>query len=454
MNRSKNIQVKVGIILICLILAGLLFPPASSRGAEQNNPEGIGNNLVYLPVLRRPFLFNTSLVSVASDGTQGNNLSGIPAISVDGRYVAFASLASNLVSGDTNGYQDIFVHDLQTKQTTRVSVASDGTQGNGRSGYHPWCSISGDGRYVAFASDANNLVSGDNNDAHDVFVHDRQTGQTTRISIATNGTQSNADSWGPSISADGRYVAFTSYASNLSNGDTNNERDAFVHDRQTGQTNRVSIASDGTQGNDFSAGTFISADGRYVAFNSQASNLVSGDTNGQLDVFVHDRQTGQTSRISVASDGTQGNHSSFFPSLSTDGRYVAFISQASNLVNGDTNNQWDIFVHDQQMGQTSRVSVDSNGVQFGDSSQDPSISANGRYVAFRFNSWDIYLHDRQTGQTSRVSVNSQGIPGNGQSEYPAISGDGRYVAFFSLATNLVHGGTSSIGHVFVYDRGE
>ena len=145
---------------------------------------------------------------------------------------------------------------------------------------------------------------------------------------------------------------------------------------------------------------------------------------------------------------------SFYSAVSADGRYVAFTSQDSNLVSGDTNNEWDIFVHDRQMGQTSRVSVDSNGAQFNDGSEDPAISANGRYVAFKFNSWDIYVHDQQTGQTISVSVDSQGIPGNGQSENPAISGDGRYVAFFSLARNLVHGGTSGDGHVFVYDRGE
>ena len=287
----------------------------------------------------------TTRVSVASDGSQGNDSSLGSSISTDGRYVAFESEASNLVSVDTNETGDVFVHDRHTGQTTRVSVASDGTQGNSDSGSP---SISADGRYVAFTSDASNLVSGDMNGVYDVFVHDRQSGQTTRLSLASDGTQGNVESMWPSISADGRYVAFASAASNLVSGDTNESYDIFVHDRQTGQTTRVSLASDGTQGDyDSSLPPSISADGRYVAFASLASNLVSGDTNGVYDVFVHDRQTGQTTRLSVASDGTQGDDSSyFFYSISADGRYVAFSSTATNLVSGDTNDFGDVFVRD------------------------------------------------------------------------------------------------------------
>jgi Tol biopolymer transport system component len=270
-------------------------------------------------------------------------LMGYPSISADGRYVAFASGASNLVPGDTNGWADVFVHDQQTGQTSLVSVAADGMQGNGGS-WGP--SISADGRYVAFTSEASNLVPGDANGVQDVFVHDRETEQTSRVSLAADGTEGNSHSAGPSMSADGRYVAFRSWASNLVPGDTNGMLDIFIHDRQTGQTSRVSVATDGTEGNSHSAGPSISADGRYVAFISEASNLVPGDTNGQQDIFVHDRQTGQTSRVSVAADGTQGNGGSYWPSISANGRYVAFMSEASNLVPGDTNGQQDVFVHD------------------------------------------------------------------------------------------------------------
>jgi Tol biopolymer transport system component len=399
-------------------------------------------------------------VSVASDGTQGNGASALPSISADGRYVAFLSGASNLVPGDTNGVDDVFVHDRLTGQTTRVSVASDGTEGNGHS-ESP--SISADGRYVAFASYASNLVPGDTNGVMDVFVHDRLTGQTTRVSVASDGTQGNGESRYPSISADGRYVAFMSYASNLVPGDTNGVMDVFVHDRLTGQTTRVSVASDGTQGNGDSVSPSISADGRYVAFMSYAYNLVPGDTNGKADVFVHDRLTGQTTRVSVASDGTQGNDGSGGASISANGRYVAFVSGASNLVPGDTNGVDDVFVHDRLTGQTTRVSVASDGTQGNGDSWWPSISADGRYVAFMSwasnlvpgdtnGTWDVFVHDRLTGQTTRVSVASDGTEGNSDSIYPSISADGRYVAFQSWASNLIPRDTNGAWDVFVVVR--
>jgi len=396
-------------------------------------------------------------VSVASDGAQGNGDSFGGSISGDGRYIAFESRASNLVAGDTNGKQDIFVHDRQTGQTTRVSVASDGAQGNGDSGQ---AVISADGRFVGFYSLASNLVPGDTNGVEDVFVHDRLTGQTTRVSVASDGTQGNGPSWGPSISADGRFVAFESRASNLVPGDTNDTTDVFVHDRLTGQTMRVSVASDGREGNSYSWLARISADGRFVVFTSDASNLVPGDTNGTWDVFVHDRQTGQTTMVSVASDGTPGNGRSIGVSISGDGRFVAFESEASNLVAGDTNGTWDVFVHDRLTGQTTRVSVASDGAQGADSSSGGELSAHGRFVVFfSFASnlvpgdtnerMDVFVHDRQTGETTIVSVASDGAQGNANSSGAAISADGRFVVFTSKASNLVPGDTNGTWDVFV-----
>jgi len=347
----------------------------------------------------------TERVSVHSLGTQGNGQSWAPSISANGRYVAFHSLASNLGLGvDTYFGNDLFVHDRQTGMTELVNVDPLGAQGDG--GMYP--SISADGRYVAFASGASNLVPGDTNGFADIFVRDRQTGMTERVSVDSLGAQGNGNSEFSSISADGRYVALYSNASNLVPGDTNAYVDIFVHDRQTGVTERVSVGSLGAQGNHDSLNPSISADGRYVAFVSLASNLVPGDTNVEADVFVHDRQTGMTELTSVDSLGTQGNYRSLYPSISADGRYVAFVSWATNLVPGDTYGNYDVFVHDRQTGVTERVSVDSLGTQGGHDSLYPSISPDGGYVAFV--SWatnlvpgdtngngDIFVHDRWNG---------------------------------------------------------
>jgi len=404
----------------------------------------------------------TELISVASDGTQGNRESFSSSISADGRYIAFSSNASNLVNGDTNYYcdtnhdgsftdncTDVFVHDRVTGETTRVSVASDGTQGNGGS-YGPF--ISADGRYVAFPSQATNLVAGDSNGCEDIFVHDRETGQTTRVSVSSNGTQGDYASFYPTITADGRFVAFESWASNLVVDDTNGEIDVFVHDRITKVTTRFSVASDGTQGSGWYP--FISADGHYVAFASGSDNLVVGDTNNTSDIFVKDRVTGETTRISLASDGSQANDLSQNPSISGDGLYVAFESWATNLVLGDTNLLRDTFVHDRVTGETTRVSVASDGTQANGNPSNPIISTDGRYVAFE--SWasnlvvgdtnstnDIFVHDRVTGETSRLSVASDGTQGNNYSWYPSISADGRSVAYHSFADNLVVGDTNN-----------
>ena len=340
----------------------------------------------------------TTRVSVDSAGNPGNGDSGYAAISADSRYTAFSSSASNLVPGDTNGSRDIFVHDSQTGSTTRASVDSAGNQANGPSAIPE---ISADGRYIVFCSDASNLVPGDTNSYWDVFVYDRQTGATTRVSVSSGGNQGTYGGCcyfsGAVISADGRYVAFESGASNMVPGDTNGIPDIFVRDRQTGVTERVSVDSAGNQGNGYSWWAAISADGRYVAFYSEASNLVPGDTNGAPDVFVRDRQTGTTTRVSVDSAGNQANGSSAKPAMSADGRYTGFSSSASNLVPGDTNAVPDIFVHDSQTGTTTRVSVDSAGNQANQSSEDPAISADGRYVAFSSSAWNLVPGDTAYG---------------------------------------------------------
>ena len=325
----------------------------------------------------------TERVSVSSSGSQGNGGCYKPAISADGQVVAFSSKSTNLVSGDTNNVYDVFVHERASGVTLRVSVDSFGGQGNDASGILA-VSISEDGQIVEFESLASNLVSGDTNGNHDVFVHDRATGVTERVSVDSSGAQGNGDSYHSSITGDGRYVAFSSAAGNLVSGDTNGSYDVFVHDRVTGITERVSVDSTGAEGNQHS-GEFrvtISDDGQLVAFDSEASNLVPGDANGYLDIFVHDRGTGVTQRVSVDSTGAEGNGNNYDSAISAGGRFVAFQSLATNLVSGDTNATYDMFVHDLSTGDTERVSVDSNGAQADRDSWYPSISKDGSIVGF------------------------------------------------------------------------
>jgi len=450
MNAKKFYPRYLYSLIAILFFLELFTPSSSSIGAEP---------LDSLPAPLPSFGVKTLLLlSVASDGTQGNDDSYSPSISSDGRFVAFHSDASNLVPEDTNGWPDVFLHDRLTGVTEMVSVASDGTHGDSTS-KDP--SISADGRFVAFWSYAGNLVPVDTNVLADVFVHDRQIGETTRVSVTSTGEQSCGDH--PSISADGRFVAFQSICTNLVPHDNNYWSDVFVHDRQTGITEIVSVDSDGIQGNDVSSSPVISADGRFVAFESTSDNLVPEDTNAAKDLFVHDRQTGSTERVSVASDGTQSDDSCGYSacslSISADGRFVAFQSMASNLVPGDTNDWTDVFVHDRQTGETTRVSIGINGTQGNDASSNPLISADGRYVAFdsiasnlvpgdSVYNYDVFVHDRQTGVTTQVSVNIDGVEGNGYSQNPKISANMQWIAFRSNASNLVPGDTNGCLDIF------
>jgi hypothetical protein len=363
-----------------------LYPSLSASGLSVAF-ESRASNLVANDTNRRSDVFvhgvragGTKRVSVSTAGRQGNDDSRGGVISADGRFIAFYSWASNLVPGDTNGAVDIFVHQRATATTTRVSVGAAGTQANSDSLFP---ALSADGRYVAFDSAASNLVAGDTNGWDDIFVRDRQSGTTQRISVANDGAQSiGGTSARPAISADGRFVAFLSYATNLVPGDTNGSADIFVRDRVAGTTRRVSVASGGAQANASSFEAAISADGRFVAFNSEAANLVAGDTNGYQDVFVHELSTGQTERMSVASTGAEGNSHSQAATLSADGRFVAFHSSAANLVPNDTNGADDVFIRDRRADTTQRVSLTQTGGQSNGYSFYPTLSADAGLVAF------------------------------------------------------------------------
>jgi Tol biopolymer transport system component len=410
---------------------------------------------------------STELVSVSMNGAPSAGGAGHPSISADGRFVAFDSGAPDFVPGDTNGHTDIFVRDRLLGVTARVSVDSSGAQVFGDSRAP---AISADGRFVAFTSAATTLVPNDTNGKIDVFVHDMQTGATSRVNVDSAGREANGNT--PlgillAISGDGRYVAFQSDATNLVPGDTNGSTDAFVHDLLTGQTVRASVDSNGNQAMFGALAPAISADGRWVAFTSYSRDLVAGDTNGFFDTFVHDMQTGATTLVSVSSNGTQGNDNSFGPRISADGRYVSFPSYASNLVPGDTPGSYDVFVHDRMSGLTTRASVGVTGA-VGDGELDlHSFSADGRYVVFQSSAtnlvpfdtnlaFDFFVRDLQTGQTTRASVTTEGAQAGGDTGpmfFPAISADGRYVAFQSAAANLVSADTHGLINIFVRDRG-
>lgn len=407
----------------------------------------------------------TQRVSISNTERQANdasftNATSEPVISADGRYVVFTSRATNLVAGDT-GFEDVFVRDRVRGSTIRASVSSGGAEANGNSG-DP--SISADGRYVVFSSFATNLVPGDTNDTADVFLRDLASATTTRVSVSDTGRQANGISFEPSISADGRYVAFSSVATNLVAGDTNAEGDVFVRDRMAGRTTRVSVSNTERQATKLSGQPSISGDGRFVAFSSAAPNLVQADTNNSLDVFVRDRVGGTTVRVSVSGTGRQGNNASDTPAMSRGGHDVAFESLATNLVGGDTNRSSDVFVRDLRRSTTTRVSVSSSETQASLGSYEPSINADGRYVAFYSiapdliprdtnNTSDIFVRDRAAGTTTRVSVSSSEVQSNNSSSDPSLSASGRYVVFESDATNLVPGDTNNARDVFVRDRG-
>lgn len=401
-----------------------------------------------------------------------NGGSHLPSINADGRFVAFSSYASNPVAGDRNGVADVFVVDRSSGTTERVIGEQSFAQSSSPA-------ISDDGRFVAFETDASNPVGGDNNcrpgpPGHrvcsDVFVHDRETGGTERVNVSSRGGRANAGSGGPSISADGRLIAFWSDASNLVPGDTNRSRDVFIRDRLSGKTIRASVSSAGTQTNGPSDLCRVSADGRFVAFSSESSNLVPGDTNRNPDVFLHDRLSGKTTRVSVSTAGKQASAPSIEPSISADGRFVGFSSEASNLVPGDTNKLTDAFLRDLKTGTTERLSIAIAGAQANAFSRVTAISGDGRYVVFESaatnlapgaTNWcsdgvadypcpDVFVRNRATRATKLISA-GLGKPANGEGKWSAISADGRFVAFDSTASNLVAGDTNHDIDVFLRD---
>lgn len=405
-------------------------------------------------------------VNVSSSGVQamgGGVNSNESVISGNGRYIAFNSLATNLVAADTNTSYDVFVHDRMNGTTERVSVDSSEVQATAGS-TSP--AISDDGRYVVYRSTATNLVIGDTNGVPDLYLRDRTLGTTVRVSLSTGGAQPNADCSYAQMSGNGGFVTFSSTSTNLVAGDSNAVSDIFVRDLVAATTTRVSISTASAQANGGSFNSAISDDGRYVAFSSGATNLVASDTNAFFDIFVRDRTMGTTTRASLTTAGAQANADCDSPCISGNGTFVGYTSSATNIVGGDTNAVADIFRFDRTSSAVVRASLNSLGVQANASSSSSSLSIDGRYMVLRSNATnlvtsdfnaqpDIFRRDMQLATTTLASLDTAGNQANSYSYCggygPSISSDGRYVTFYGDPTNLVAGDTNGDWDIFVRD---
>lgn len=386
-------------------------------------------------------------------GANSHTFSSAAAISADERFVVFSSAATNLVANDRNDATDIFLRDRWFNQTQRISVNNAGVEGNGDSAQPV---ISANGRFIAFSSKATNFVEGTAGSVANIFIYDTQTQQIRGI----NPLDSNGDSLNPSISIDGHWIAFESSASNLVPNDTNDASDIFVFDTQNNQLTLVSINDAGVEGTGNSLHPVLSENGNVVVFESQASNLVADDSNASSDIFLYDLTTHSIQRVSQAT--AQADGGSYHPSVAAEGKVVVFESDATNLVTGDTNGVSDIIIKDMATGQVQRI-TNATGEQANSAAYYPTISATGRYVAFTTAAtnlvggnanalFDILKYDRQTQQLERVNLSVSGEQSDFQSlKLPmSISWNGDYVVYTSNATNLVYGDNNLSFDVFAY----
>ncbi|WP_386065829.1 fibronectin type III domain-containing protein [Tahibacter sp. UC22_41] len=395
----------------------------------------------------------------ANGASEGNRQS----LSANGRYLLFKSEATNFVPGDTNGVADLFVRDSKTSLIRRVNTSGTGEQANGESGDF---AISGNGRYVVFSSLATNLVPNDTNGVRDVFVKDLVTDSTVRVSMHADGSQSVLDNefegMPTSISADGRYVAFLTFERLLTR-DNNIHNDVYVKDMRTGELDLVSTASDETISNFRNHQPFISANGRYVVFASQASNFVPEDTDIGLDVYIKDRTTRQIRLVSATADGVRANSSSEKPVVTADGRYVAFVSYSHDLALPVNPANPDVYIKDMQTGAVQRAQATGNTLISGVSGvgSAPAITPDGRYLAFQLSVYSaqtgavmrLYKKDLTTGEFTRLDRSSSGpFLLSGGVYAPSISDDGRFVSGQSSNANITLFDWNGLQDMFVYDR--
>jgi Tol biopolymer transport system component len=383
--------------------------------------------------------------SLSSASVEANADVFDPRLSPDGSVVAFWSFSNTLVTQDLNGSSDVFARSLLTGETVQVSVDANGTPQGGDSGAVGGLAVSPGGGFIAFPSVAQ-LAGLPTGGVRSIFVRGNLT--TLLASADSFGTPGNAESRAPSISADGRFLVFQSLASNLAGADSNGTWDIYIHDVLLGRTNRVTLSPIGLGTNGASIAPAISQDSRFVAFESAASNLIAGDTNSLSDIFIWQRSNKLITRVSVDGGGNQANGASSNPAISGDGRYVAFESVATNLAAGDTNNAMDIFLRDQTTGAIDIVSRGAGGVLGNGPSSSPWLDGPGTVLAFEsaatnlvandVNGFlDVFTRDLAAGTNILWSTDFSGNQGNGDSRQPSVSDDGCRLAYASRASNLV-----------------
>ncbi|MEA2025094.1 MAG: calcium-binding protein, partial [Chloroflexota bacterium] len=320
----------------------------------------------------------TKLISQNSGHAQAGDVSFTGGISANGNSVAFMTAADNLDPGDSNASPDVYLRNVARGKTKIVSVSSSGVNGDGDS---EGPAISASGRFIVFASGAHNLIDGRWLPSWQIYLRDRAKGRTFLVSKNSAGGRANDMSFNPEISADGRYVVFESNATNLTGKGTKGAQQIYLRDRKLRKTFLISQNNVGKAGNSYSGQPQVSANGRFVAFMSWATNLTSKDTNLFDQIYLRDRKLKRTFLISQHK-GKAANNETYDPRMSADGRFVVFASIASNLAAADTNGKRDIYLRDRAKGKTKRVSLNWKGRQLWGSSGSPDLSDNGRRIVF------------------------------------------------------------------------
>jgi hypothetical protein len=405
----------------------------------------------------------TTRASVNFAGVQTGNDSNSPLLSADGSRVVFVSAASNLVPSGANGVNQVYVHDRLSGDTQRASVSSSGAIAETGC----WApAVSASGRYVVFTSNAKNLaqpVASWPPSLSNVFLRDLSSGATAVVSVGASVQAANDSSDSASVSSDGRYVAFISYATNLTAPAGVGQAEVYLRDMVSGTTTRVSVPTNASfpNPNGWSSYVSISASGDWITFSCAASNLITGDVNSAEDIFLYSRLSGALTGITVDPLSLIGNGASTAPRVSDTGDFVTFTSSASNLTPGDNNNVSDVFVWERATDTFKRASRSAAGVSGNGASYSGSVSTDGVWASFSSTASnlvagdtngvsDVFRKNLTTGAIERVSVSSTGQQGVGGSDGPTSSSDGRFVAFYSTAGNLVPGDTNGQGDVFLH----